>query len=41
MEERLKLLNGIFSIDSQPRRGTTIHARVPVTTGASAMREAV
>ena len=29
MEERLKLLNGTFSIDSQFGRGTTIHARVP------------
>jgi len=29
MEERLKILNGTLSIESQPRRGTTIHARVP------------
>jgi PAS domain S-box-containing protein len=29
MEERLKLLNGTFSIESQLQRGTTIHARVP------------
>ena len=29
MEERLKLLNGTFSIDSQPQRGTVISARVP------------
>jgi PAS domain S-box-containing protein len=29
MEERLKLLDGTFSIESQPQRGTTIHARVP------------
>jgi signal transduction histidine kinase len=29
MEERLKLVNGTLSIDSQPKRGTTIHARVP------------
>jgi two-component system NarL family sensor kinase len=28
MEERLKLVNGTLSIDSQPKRGTTIHARV-------------
>jgi len=40
MEERLKLLNGTFSIDSQPRRGTTIHARVPVSTGVGAMQQA-
>ncbi|MGO8983881.1 MAG: PAS domain S-box protein [Terriglobales bacterium] len=31
MEERLKLLNGTFSIESQPGRGTIIHASVPVT----------
>jgi PAS domain S-box-containing protein len=29
MEERLKLLNGTLSIESQLQRGTTIHARVP------------
>jgi PAS domain S-box-containing protein len=29
MEERLKLVKGTFSIESQPTRGTTIHARVP------------
>jgi PAS domain S-box-containing protein len=29
MEERLKLVKGSFSIESQPTRGTTIHARVP------------
>jgi signal transduction histidine kinase len=40
MEERLKLLNGTFSIDSQPKRGTTIHARVPLNSGSIAMREA-
>jgi PAS domain S-box-containing protein len=31
MEERLKLVNGTFSVESQPNRGTTIHARVPFT----------
>ncbi len=30
MEERLKLLNGALSIESKPRHGTTIHARVPI-----------
>ena len=30
MEERLKLLDGTFSIESQPKRGTTIHARAPL-----------
>jgi len=31
IRERLKLVNGILSIDSQPQRGTTIHARVPLS----------
>jgi len=31
MEERLKLLNGTFSVESQPQRGTTIHARLPLS----------
>jgi signal transduction histidine kinase len=35
MEERLKVLNGALSIDSQPKRGTTIHARVPLSSGDS------
>jgi len=30
MEERLKLVKGTFSIDSQPMRGTKIHAHVPL-----------
>ena len=34
MEERLKLVNGTLSIDSQPKRGTTIHARVPLVQAA-------
>jgi len=29
MQERLKLVKGSLSIDSQPNRGTTIYARVP------------
>ena len=29
MQERLKLLNGSLSIESQLQRGTTIHASVP------------
>jgi len=29
MQERLKLVKGSVFIDSQPQRGTTIHARVP------------
>jgi PAS domain S-box-containing protein len=34
MEERLKLLKGTFSIESKPKRGTTIRARVPIDPGA-------
>ncbi len=30
MEERLKLVKGELTITSQPKRGTTIHARVPL-----------
>jgi signal transduction histidine kinase len=40
MEERLKLLNGTFSIESQPKRGTTIHARVPLGSVSDSMRAA-
>jgi PAS domain S-box-containing protein len=38
MEERLKLVNGTFSIESQPRSGTTVHARVPLSSGSDSMR---
>jgi signal transduction histidine kinase len=31
MEERLRLINGNLSIESQIRRGTTLHARVPLS----------
>ena len=34
MEERLRLVKGAFSIESQPQRGTTIHARVPFSPGS-------
>ena len=30
MRERMKLVNGTFSIDSQPQQGVTIHASVPL-----------
>jgi signal transduction histidine kinase len=30
MRERLKLVNGKFSIDSKPSQGTTVFARVPL-----------
>jgi PAS domain S-box-containing protein len=39
MEERLKLVNGALSIESQTQRGTTIHARVPLG-GTTTMRAA-
>jgi len=29
MQERIKLVKGEFSVDSQFNRGTTIHAKVP------------
>jgi PAS domain S-box-containing protein len=36
MAERVKLVGGRLSIDTQPRRGTTIRARVPLSKVASA-----
>lgn len=41
MQERMKLVKGALSIDSQPMRGTTIHAVVPVDSGTSSKREAI
>src|SRR5882757_2551483 len=38
MEERLKLLNGTLSIESKLQRGTTIHARVPFSSGKDSLR---
>jgi len=40
MEERLKALNGTLSIESQPKRGTTIRARVPLKSENKPMRAA-
>ena len=40
MEERLKLVKGTLSIDSQPKRGTTIHARVPFNSSSDSARAA-
>jgi signal transduction histidine kinase len=40
MQERLKLVKGRLSIESQPQRGTAIHARVPVSLGTDSMRSA-
>jgi PAS domain S-box-containing protein len=37
MEERVKLLKGTSSIESQPKRGTSIHAQIPLTSGSDAM----
>ena len=38
MEERMKLLNGTLSIESQLQRGTAIHARVPFSAGKDSPR---
>jgi signal transduction histidine kinase len=40
MEERLKLVKGTFSIESQPKRGTTIHACVPLSSRSDSTRAA-
>jgi signal transduction histidine kinase len=40
MEERLKLVNGTLSIDSQPKRGTKIHASVPFSSKSDSVRAA-
>jgi PAS domain S-box-containing protein len=40
MQERLRLLDGELSINSQPKRGTTIHARVPLGSGSDSARAA-
>ena len=41
MHERMKLVKGKLSIDSQPMRGTTIHALVPVESGTNSESEAI
>jgi len=40
MAERVKLVDGQLSVDSQPNRGTTIHARVPLSARGESMRAA-
>ena len=40
MEERLKMLDGALSIETQPNRGTSIHARVPLSSASDSMRAA-
>jgi signal transduction histidine kinase len=37
MQERLKLVKGTLSIDSQPKRGTKIQARVPLRLGSGSI----
>jgi signal transduction histidine kinase len=36
MEQRLKLLKGTLSIETQPHQGTTIDACVPLGSGSDA-----
>jgi signal transduction histidine kinase len=33
MRERIEMVGGVFSIDSAPGRGTTIHAQIPIGAG--------
>jgi PAS domain S-box-containing protein len=40
MEQRVKLVEGTFSIDSRPQPGTTIYARVPVSSKNDVMHAA-
>ena len=40
MEERLRVVKGTFSIESQAKRGTKIHARVPLGSPSDSMRAA-
>jgi signal transduction histidine kinase len=40
MAERVKMVEGQLSIDSQPNSGTTIHAHVPLGVGSASMRAA-
>ena len=40
MEERLKLVKGTFSIESEPMRGTRIHARAPLASESDFIRAA-
>jgi PAS domain S-box-containing protein len=40
MQERLRLVHGELSINSQPKRGTTIHAHVPFDSSSDSARAA-
>ena len=37
IEQRLSLLKGTFSLDSQPKRGTTIRARIPLSSESTSI----
>jgi PAS domain S-box-containing protein len=41
MRERVRLVNGTISIESNPMSGTTIHVRIPLESEYAAKREAV
>lgn len=41
MQERMKLVKGELSIDSEPMHGTTIHALVSVDSGTNSTREGI
>jgi PAS domain S-box-containing protein len=38
IEQRVKLVEGTFSIDSQPEKGTAVHVSVPLRSGRDSMR---
>ena len=40
MQERLRLVGGELSVESQPKSGTIIHARVPLSSAGDSMRAA-
>jgi PAS domain S-box-containing protein len=40
IEQRIKLVEGTFSIDSRPGKGTTVHVSVPLRSGRDSMRSA-
>jgi len=40
MEQRVRLVNGTFSVDSQPEKGTTVHVGVPLGSAGDSMRAA-
>jgi PAS domain S-box-containing protein len=40
IEQRVNLVKGTFSIDSQPEKGTTVHVSVPLDSGSDSMRAA-